>query len=355
MSTDAHMSHPTSRPAHGVLVAIDVGGTKTQIASYDTDTATLRRIRLDTHANGLTGTAALQRLIEAARQCARLDEGSQPLGIAAVFPGVVREHRLLMAPNTPGWEGMDMHQELSDAFATHAITLDNDVKAGALAEHAWGGLRDADHALYLNIGTGLAAAAIINGEVFRGFNGASLEIGYQLTPFLDALPSAQWRGWRDGVAPMESLFSGAALDALAQQALGPGKCAKDVFDSVQPHLQQELQRRIHALAAQLVNLAIAFDVERIAIGGGVNRQYPVLEPTLAQLLQRLVPFPPTLVSARFADDAPLWGALELARRAAGLPTLPESIFDAMPVAEMEPRDGLSVEPANESYQTMHYP
>jgi glucokinase len=338
-----------------MLVAIDVGGTKTQIASYDTGTATLRRTRLDTHAHGLSGTAALQRLIAAARDCARLDGTTPPLAIAAVFPGVVSEQRLLMAPNTPGWEGMDMYRELSDAFATRAITLDNDVKAGALAEHAWGGLHGADHALYLNIGTGLAAAAIIHGEVFRGFNGASLEIGYQLTPFLDALPSTQWRGWRDGVAPMESLFSGAALDALAQQALGPGKCAKDLFDSTQPHLQQELQRRIHALAAQLVNLAIAFDVERIAIGGGVNRQYPVLEPTLGQLLQRLVPFPPTLVSARFADDAPLWGALELARRAAGLGALPESIFDAAPTAEADSRNGLSVEPANQPYQTMHYP
>ncbi|SFR86288.1 glucokinase [Dyella sp. OK004] len=316
---------PTS--AQGVLLAIDVGGTKTQIASYDTATGKLHRDRLDTHAAELTGRAALQRLIAAAKRCAASEGNGPLLGVAAVFPGVVRERHLRMAPNTPGLEGIDLHGELAAAFDTTAITLDNDVKAGALAEHAWGGLRGTDHALYLNIGTGLAAAAIINGEVYRGRNGAALEIGYQLTPFLDQHAPEQWRGWREGVAPMEAVFSGASLDALAQQMLGSDQRAKDLFRSTEPHVQRELQRRLHALAAQLVNLSIAFDVERIAIGGGVNQQYPVLEQNLAQSLQRLVPFPPTLVSARFADDAPLWGALELARRATDLPALPSSIFD----------------------------
>ncbi|TCV97669.1 glucokinase [Luteibacter rhizovicinus] len=310
-----------------MLIAIDVGGTKTQVASYDTATGALRRSRLDTHAPGLTGGPALHRLIDAAKHCAQLDDDRRLLGVAAVFPGVVRENHLLMAPNTPGLEGMDLFGELAAAFGSTAITLDNDVKAGGLAEHTWGGLRGTDHALYLNIGTGLAAAAIINGEVYRGRNGAALEIGYQLTPFLDEVEPSQWRGWRDGVAPMEALFSGASLDELARETLGSGQRAKDLFHSDQSHVKQELQRRLNALAAQLVNLSIALDVERIAIGGGVNRQYPVLEQNLAQLLQRLVPFPPALVSARFTDDAPLWGALELARRAAGLPALPDSIFD----------------------------
>lgn len=320
----------------GVLLAVDIGGTKTQLASYNATTGALRRFRLSTHADGLVGRPALHRLIDAAKRCAQIGGDHPLLGIAAVFPGIVHEGHLLMAPHTPGLEGIDLCGEFATAFGDTAIVLDNDVKAGALAEHAWGALRGADQALYLNIGTGLAAAAIINGEVYRGRHGAALEIGYQLTPFLDNIDPSQWAGWRDGMAPMEELFSGAALDALAQQTLGAERSARDLFHSTEPTLQQGLQRRLSALAAQLVNLAIAFDVERIAFGGGVSRQYPAFEQHLLQLLQRLVPFPPTLSSARFADDAPLWGALELARRAAQLPALPDSIFDAPVDAEPEP-------------------
>ena len=322
----------------GVVVAVDIGGTKTQLACYDATTGTLGRFRLSTHADGLVGRPALHRLINAAKRCAQTGGNNPLLGIAAVFPGIVHEGHLRMAPHTPGLEGMDLCSEFATAFGDTAIVLDNDVKAGALAEHAWGALRGADQALYLNIGTGLAAAAIINGAVYRGRNDAALEIGYQLTPFLDKIDPSQWAGWRDGMAPMEEMFSGAALDALAHHTLGPERSAQDLFHSTKPTLQQDLQRRLSALAAQLVNLAIAFDVERIAIGGGVSRQYPAFEQQLLQLLQRLVPFPPTLSSARFADDAPLWGALELARRAAQLPALPDSIFDAPIDTEPEPAD-----------------
>lgn len=311
----------------GVLLAIDIGGTKTQFVCYDVATEMPRRFRVRTHAAGRAGRPALHRLIDAAKYCAQFGIGSPLLAVAAVFPGIVHANHLLMAPHTPGLEGMDLHNEFATAFGSTTIILDNDVKAGCLAEHVCGVLRGADQALYLNIGTGLSAAAIFGGEVYRGHNGAALEIGYQLTPFLDGAEASQWVGWRDGAAPMEALFSGASLDAQAQRILGPAGTAKDLFQSAQTRVQQDLQRRSDALAAQLVNLSIAFDVERIAIGGGVSRQYPVFAPKLERLLQRLVPFPPTLCRARFADDAPLWGALELARRAAHLPPLPDSVFD----------------------------
>jgi len=330
------MNHRASLPPARMLLAIDVGGTKTQAASYDPASGALRRCRLETHAPNQRGAAALHRLIDGVKRGLALDNDTPPLGIAAVFPGVMRGQHLLLAPNTPGLEGLNLFEELAAAFASTGITLDNDVKAGALAEHAWGALRGSDPSLYLNVGTGLAAAAMIGGEVYRGRNGAALEIGYQLTPADSTQTPEHWRGWRDGVAPMESAFSGASLDALARQALGEDRRAEDLFASEDPKIRHELQRRVHALAAQLVNLAIALDVECIAIGGGINRQFALFEATLSGLMDRLVPFPPMLVRAHFADEAPLWGALELARRAAGLPALPATLFDDATAGTTEP-------------------
>jgi glucokinase len=312
----------------GTLVAIDVGGTKTHAARFDVASGALQRCRLDTHADGLKGRPALHRIIREVKTQLALDPQASLLGLAAVFPGVLRQQHLLMAPNAPGLEGLNLHEELAAAFGDAPIVLDNDVKAGAVAEHVWGALRGTEHALYLNVGTGLAAAAIIHGELYRGRHGAALEIGYQLTPFLDHATPSQWRGWRDGAAPMEDTFSGTALDALARQLLGAEHGAQALFESREPELQRQLQRRMDALSAQIVNLAIAFDVEAIAMGGGVNRQFPVLEANLAEPLQRLVPFPPALVRARFTDDAPLWGAMELARRAAGIAPLADLALES---------------------------
>lgn len=338
---------PGSLDREGMLVAIDIGGTRTRIACYDPATGKLHRTGLNTHSFGLSGRPALRRLIGAAKRCAQVS-GSKPLlGVAAVFPGTVHKNHLSIAPNAPTLEDIDLHEEFASAFGDATIVLDNDVKAAILAEHAWGALHGADQALYLNMGTGLAAAAIINGEVYRGQHGAALEIGYQLTPFpADPNPSA-WIGWRDNVAPMEALFSGAALDELAQRLLGPSRRAKDLFRSTRPDVQQELQRRLGALAAQLVNLSIAFDVEKIAIGGGVSRQFPRFGRFLVQLLQRLVPFPPTLLSARFPYDASLWGALELARRGVGLPPLPDAVLSA-PVHDARERSGRSADTLHEA-------
>ena len=49
-----------------------------------------------------------------------------------------------------------------------------------MAELRWGSLRGADPAILLILGTGLAAAIVVGGEVLHGANGAAGEIGYSL-------------------------------------------------------------------------------------------------------------------------------------------------------------------------------
>jgi glucokinase len=315
-------------PRQGLLLAIDVGGTKTQVACYDTARQRLNTRILATHADGLSGVPALQRILEAARACVAEFGGMPVLSVAAVFPGVVRGPTLLMAPNTPGFENLDLLGLITQAFGNAAVTLDNDVKAGALAEVRWGSLAGIDNAIYLNLGTGLSAAAIANGKLIRGQNGAAMEIGYLLSPFLDPARADQWRTYQDGGAPLEELFSGNALSQLAVEMLGHGHQAPDLFCSVDPQVRQALELRILACAVQIANLAVALDVERIAIGGGLYRQAAKLAPIIEQLIHRVVPFPPKIVAAHFAHDAPLWGALAMAMEAAGLNAIAQQLIKA---------------------------
>ncbi len=342
MNTMLKLIEPTAVtiPARGLLLAIDVGGTKTQIACYDVASAQLRTCILATHSESLPGVPSLERILEAARDCVAAFRGLPLLSVAAVFPGVIRGSTLLMAPNTPGFEGLDLRCLITHGLGCASVSLDNDVKAGALAEARWGSLAGIDNAIYLNLGTGLAAAAIVNGQLMRGQNGAAMEIGYLMSPFLDPARSAQWPAYATGAAPLEELFSGTALNQLAVQMLGLGHRAPDLFSSRDAQVCSALEQRIAACAVQVANLAVALDVERIAIGGGLFRQSSTLAPLFEQLIARVVPFPPQLVAAYFIQDAPLWGALSMALEAAGLDALAPQLIAAAnaPNARTNPLD-----------------
>lgn len=315
-------------PRQGLLLAIDVGGTKTQVACYDTARQRMNTRILATHAEGLSGVPALQRILQAAHDCVAEFGNAQVLSVAAVFPGVVRGPTLLMAPNTPGFEGLDLQALIAQAFGNVCVSLDNDVKAGALAEVRWGSLAGVDNAIYLNLGTGLSAAAIANGKLIRGHNGAAMEIGYLLSPFLDPRQPEHWATYQNGNAPLEELFSGNALSQLAEHLLGHGRQPLDLFSSTDTDVRKALELRIAACAVHIANLAVALDVERITVGGGLYRQAALLAPMIEQLIQRVVPFPPTLATAHFTHDAPLWGAFSMAMEAAGLNTIAQQLIAA---------------------------
>ena len=78
-----------------------------------------------------------------------------------------------------------------------------------------------------------------------------------------------------------------------------------------------VEQFIRELTMHVVNLAVAIDPVRIAVGGGMMRSWAGIEPTLRQALDAAVPFPPELVPAEFPYDAPLIGALALGLEAAG--------------------------------------
>jgi glucokinase len=81
------------------------------------------------------------------------------------------------------------------------VRIANDVQAAGLAEARWGALQDADPAIYLNLGTGLAAAILVGGRRLGGAHGAAGEIGYQLIDVKD-------RGAAFGRAPLEEHAAG---------------------------------------------------------------------------------------------------------------------------------------------------
>ncbi|MFI7128497.1 ROK family protein [Nonomuraea sp. NPDC050153] len=278
------------------VLGIDVGGTKVAIGVSTADGPSLSaHLRLD------TGPDTLARALAAARA---LDGAPAAVGFSTC--GVIRDGVVRLAPNVPGWEGLELPRLLEEAYGATPVAIDNDVNAAAAAELRWGALRGVTTGVYLNLGTGLAAALVVDGRVVPGAHGAAGEIGYlQVTPGEPA--------FADGRVPLEERVSGGALAARGAAALGRPVTAAELLGEGQA--RELVDEALRTLAMSVANLCVMLDPERLVVGGGMMGAADLILPRLAAEVGRAVPFPPEVRPAHFAADAPLLGALALARAA----------------------------------------
>ena len=320
-----------------VVLGLDFGGTKIALAVCEPD-GELRASTTVSSGGELGARASFDRGIAAAREVlAAAAPGREVAAVGVSTFGIPFDDRVELAPTIDGWADLPLGHEVRSAFPGAAVRLATDAKAAAQAEVRWGALAGCDPAIYLNLGTGLSAAIVAGGNVLHGSNGAAGEIGYNLRAVSDVgVPLA-------ARTMLEDMISGQALArrAAGHTPHGGPMEAAEVFGSGRdvPDLDRLVTEFVTELAFHVVNLVIAINPVRIAVGGGMVRSWDRLRPGLQDALTAGVPFPPELVVARFPSDAPLIGAVGLAVDAAregGIPgtevTLPAvSLSEGLPL------------------------
>jgi glucokinase len=298
----------------GFLLGIDIGGTKVAMATAAlADGGVVRTARFPSSEDD-SAHDLLRRIVAAAHDLVEQTsiEANAPLAaIGVVCPGIVHDDGVRLAPNNPGWDELRVRDIFDAAFPGLPVGIMNDVKAAALAEAARGALAGVGWGIFLNLGTGIAAAYVLNGEVIDGAHGAAGEIGYQL-------PGAARRpAYADGHAPLEEVVSGKALSDLASKVVGRHVGTAEAFTLAEHDsaLRVALDEALDLLAVHVANLATALDPQRIVIAGGLAHQSDAFLPRLSAAVERVVPFPPEITLAGVPDDAGVAGALELAARA----------------------------------------
>ncbi|MCU1683631.1 MAG: glk [Amycolatopsis sp.] len=291
-----------------IVLGIDFGGTKVALGLADRAGNLLATSRLDTDA-AAGAEQAVARALSAARTLLAAERAGARLGaVGVVSPGIVLPDRILLAPNVPGWERLHLRDLVAAEFGSTPIEVGTDAKAAALAEWKWGALAGTDPAVFLSLGTGIAAAILVNGKVLAGANGAAGEIGYNL------LAAGDTGGFASGAAPLEEAVGGRGLGGRASELLGRPVTAGELFALARDSApaKELVTAALDELSMHVANLAIAIDPQRIAVGGGLVRSADVLLPALRDRLALAVPFPPELVAAKFDQDASLLGAIALA-------------------------------------------
>jgi predicted NBD/HSP70 family sugar kinase len=163
----------------GVILAADLGATHSRLAITD-----LAGEVLGEHAEDLEIASGPEPVLAWLRDSfdRLLDEAGRTRGdvrgVGVGVPGPVEfaTGRPVNPPIMPGWDNHPISDELADHYDA-LVLVDNDVNIMALGEH-WSTWPDAEHLLYVKVGTGIGCGIVAGGEIHRGAEGAAGDIGH---------------------------------------------------------------------------------------------------------------------------------------------------------------------------------
>jgi glucokinase len=270
--------------------------------------------------------ATVARLIEMADRAVRAasERALPPAGIGLGFGGPVdyRRQAIRQSFHSSGWHNLPLAGTFQEHFHIPSL-LDNDANAAGLAEALFGAARDSSVSLYVNVGTGIGGAIIIDGEVHHGATGSAGEIGHTVVDPEGPVCSCGKRGCVEAVA------SGSAIARMAEAAgITPPESAGELRGQDVTLAAREGDKVCAAIvhdAAEALGVAIAnavslLDPDIVVLGGGVPEAGETWLRPLRQSFSRHAVSPPAqeiqLVVAHLGYRAGVMGAAALGMQAA---------------------------------------
>ncbi len=316
---------------HGYVIGVDIGGSNVRLVLADLNGTVVGRwnsvLRSERSPKAVTEIIAVG--VSQLSQQQKVPE-KKILQIAAGAPGAtdVTAGRVLSAPNLTSWHDVPLRDLLQNNIRI-ATTIDNDVNLGALGEGWRGAARNVDDFIYLAIGTGIGAGIMVNGTLHHGANWSAGEVGYMLLPGLsDDPPTTEHPG------ALESAIGGIGIEQTWAEEMGANDAeerlrATDIFKLASEgdsRGREFLYRAAEHLAMAITNLSLVLDLSLVVLSGGVGG-HPSLLQAIQRRLERNQFARPQLVLSSLGGEAPLYGAVWLALRAAELRGFRRMAFD----------------------------
>lgn len=268
-----------------MYLAVDIGGTKTLIASLDTDGNVVEKIKFPTPKD------YQQFLAELASNVANLTAKDFSLAEIGVPGRVNRQEGLVYALGNLPWRDAPIGPDVSRILRGVPTQIENDARLGGLAEavplsHKYRRI------LFLTISTGIGGALIEDGKIVKALE--DVEMG-KMPLIFDGKPTA----WEDfaGGRPLVAKY---------------GKLAREITD---PQAWQDIGQNI----AYGVGVACAFLMPQVIVFGGgvgqfINRFRSTVESYLEKELHPEVKRPEALLEAHHKEDGVIYGCYELIKQ-----------------------------------------
>lgn len=115
---------------------------------------------------------------ERVRELLHADDTIAGIGIAVPGPYLRDVGHIVVMTSMPTWQSINFREEFETAFGPIPVTIEQDARAGALAQSLFDRTSDSSSLSYLLLGEGVGLGVIENGHVLNGALGTSTEIGH---------------------------------------------------------------------------------------------------------------------------------------------------------------------------------
>jgi glucokinase len=290
------------------VIAIDVGGTDIK-AGLVSGEKILEELRLPTERE-LGSARIVSKVVSLAKQMHESFPQAQAIGL--VVPGVVDSTLGIgLFSENLNWKDVDFKFQIEQVTSI-PVRFGHDVRAGGLAEAKFGASRGFKNSFFMPIGTGIAGAIIVEGELYD--NPFSGEIGH-LNVDSHLLCACGLVGC------LESIATAPAMIKLYLEKTGVSFTrSKEILDLAKngdDHAIEIWQTAMAAIGRAVVAYISILAPEIIIFGGGVSNAGDDFIKPIQNYINNNLTFQrkPILKVAELGDRAGLIGAGILATKA----------------------------------------
>ncbi len=162
------------------------------------------------------------------------------------------------------------------------VNVENDANAAALGEYAING-NGAKSFVFITLGTGVGGGVVIDGKIFRGFNGVGAELGHTVIEISGEQCSCGRHGCWEAYASVTALIkqTKAAMEKnpeslmhfyAEQEGKVSGRTAFDAAKKGDATAQAVVNKYFEYVAEGITDMVNIFQPEKIVIGGSISKE-----------------------------------------------------------------------------------
>jgi glucokinase len=283
------VSETRSLQAEAVAIGVDLGATTIKAALVGLRGDLLASFREDSPRT----ISSLQDFVRSVRKQATVPV----LGIGIGCKGVI-DAATTRVNRLPGdlnfLEGCTL-RDLAEVDGL-PVCADNDARTALVGEVLWGAARGRRNVVLLTLGTGVGAAALVDGVIVRGASGAACHLGHVTLDIRGGLCICGNYGC------LETCFSSRAIESayfahihrasptrLSVDDAGRTPSTEAIFQAAadgDPSARRVLDLAFESLTAALVSFLHVFDPELLILGGNIAAAGPQLLAPLHEEVAR---------------------------------------------------------------------
>ena len=278
------------------VAALDVGGTSIKAALVSQKLDIIKTVSAPTPKNDVFGVETSRTIMTIVHD---LEKSQKVNAIGFAVPGTLDEvNGISRWTGNLGWKNLPI-RDLVARQAERPVAFGHDVRSGALAELRSGAAQKFQQSIFIPIGTGIAAALIIDGKIRSG-DGYAGEIGH-----MNVGHGIRCVCGLTGC--LETISSAAAISREYEKRTGTQISAKEVVNRIgsDDNARHVWDQAIAYLAIALEDLITILAPEAIIFGGGLSQAHSALIDPLNVIFANRLTFQrrPELLIADYGVNA----------------------------------------------------